>query len=254
MTKDSISSETNIFIIDFVLFHPILYHSHSIAEHFPKFASTQTLLQSALGRPAMSITWGYQWLSKPRGKDAASPFLQLYRPRYWEGDTVARYKIAVGNSKSLGFVAWRVPPSPPTSPSLHVFRVLKWGDCSWIKQLAAKIAPDIFKSHHWITIDHHHHPSHLNYHLYNLHKENKQTISRKRPKMKKRPVDRGATHASIIFGHCRALDWRLHWSGPENHCKPFSKANSLFFLWRRCSRNRRTPHNLWTSLWSSSWA
>lgn len=124
-------------------------------------------------------------------------------------------------------MAWRVPPSPPTSPSLHVFRVLKWGDCSWIKQLAAKIAPDIFKSHHWITIDHHHHPSHLNYHLYN---ENKQTISGKRPKMKKRPVDRGATHASIIFGHCRALDWRLHWSGPENHCKAFSKAFPFSFF------------------------
>ena len=39
------------------------------------------------------------------------PQLQLYRrPRYWKGDTVVRWidKIAVGNSKSLGFLASRV--------------------------------------------------------------------------------------------------------------------------------------------------
>ncbi len=45
------------------------------------------------------------------------PQLQLYRrPRYWEGDTVVRWidKIAVGNSKSLGF--W-------------VSRVLRWEFC-----------------------------------------------------------------------------------------------------------------------------
>lgn len=38
------------FIIDFVLFHPILYHSHSIAEHFPQVCLHANVVAKCFGK------------------------------------------------------------------------------------------------------------------------------------------------------------------------------------------------------------
>lgn len=195
----------------------------------------------------MSITWGYQWLSKPRGKGAASPFLQLYRPRYWEGDTVARYKIAVGNSKSLGFVAWRVPPSPPTSPSLHVF--IEMGRLFLDQTTCGKNRSGYLQK----SSLNHHRPSSPSKppKLPSLQRKQANNL-RKTPQDEETP-SRPRCHSCFHhfwplpgFGLEIALEWS--WEPLQTIFEGFS----LFFLWRRCSRNRRTPHNLRTSLWSSS--